>query len=103
MKTIEYQLPAITLSEKEWQDIMSPLWRRLLLKANINRNFPLNFIYAAKDHYGLGVYNPYINQYLSQMETLLTHLKVDTMTGDSIRTSAEQLRLELGTKKPSTK
>ena len=103
MKTIEYQLPAITLSEKEWQDIMSPLWCRLLPKANINRNFPRDLIYAAKDHYGLGVYNPYINQYLTQIETLLTHLKADTMTGDLIRTSAEQLRLELGTNKPLTK
>ena len=102
MKTKEYQLPALALIEKEWQDIMLPLWLRLLPKSNINWNFQRDLVYAAKDCYALGVYNPYINQYLIQMEMLMTHQKEDSMTGDLIITSAEELRLELGTNKSFT-
>ena len=46
MKSLEYMLPAMTLSEKEYADIMKPVLKYYLPKAGINRNIARYILYA---------------------------------------------------------
>ena len=40
MKTLEYPMEAVTLSEQQWRSIMWPIWKTMLPKMGINRYFP---------------------------------------------------------------
>lgn len=55
MKSIEYSLPALTLSEKECTEIMWPLLKNYLPKSGLNRNFPRDVLYGNIDIHGLGL------------------------------------------------
>ena len=55
MKSIEYSLPALTLSEQECTQIMWPLLKAYLPKAGINRNFPRDVLYANADLHWLTI------------------------------------------------
>ena len=97
MKSIEYALPALTLSEKECTSIMTPLLSTHLPKSGINRNFPRDILYGPVETQGLGVHNIFLTQGISHICDMVTHSwQTHSMTGDLINTCLEQLRLELG-------
>jgi hypothetical protein len=60
------------------------------------RNLPRDVVYTSEDLCGLGVYHPWHNQHLSQMQILLQETALPTIMGDLIRALLEQLRLEVG-------
>ena len=59
MKTLEYPLVALTLTEKECDHIMAPILDGALPKAGICRNIPRAVLYGDPEHQGLGVHNIY--------------------------------------------
>lgn len=98
MKTLEYFMEATNLEKKEWEEIMQPICRYVVPKAGLNRNFSRQVMYTPKELYGMGIMNPWHKQHLRQIYTLLISTNRNSMTGDLIKASAEQLRLEMGTK-----
>jgi hypothetical protein len=75
---------------------MAPIIQATLPRMGYVRNLPRDVVYTSEDLCGLGVYHPWYNQHLSQMQILLQETALPTITGDVIRASLEQLRLEIG-------
>ena len=91
MKSIEYSLPALTLSEQECTQIMWPLLKAYLPKAGINRNFPRDILYGNADLHGLGLKNIYLVQGISHICNIVAHLWNKSITGHLIQQCLEQL------------
>jgi hypothetical protein len=100
MKTLEYPMIAISLTRKQWNTLMSPLLAAILPKARISRSFPWKVIFAPLSRQGLGLIHPHDRQFLAQIQTVFRHSDRTSPTGQLMRTSLEQLQLELGIPEP---
>ena len=98
-KTLQYPLPALTLTEKECNHVMAPMLMGGLSSSGINRNIPREILYGPKNEGGLGLWNLYDFQGLSQIAFLVEHISNNNMSGDLLRCSIESAHIELGTGK----
>ena len=96
IKGIEYPLPALALNEKDYEEIMRPLWKNYLPKMGMNRNFTRVIMFGPSSRQGLGVRNPYYIQGINRVVVCMEHAWKKTMTGFFIKSCLEQLRLEVG-------
>ncbi len=93
MKTIDYSLPASTLSEQEFQEIMKPVLQVGLPKAGICRTISRAVVYSSIRYQGLGVSNPFWMQGIYKIQTLLdptnslTHRLIQISVGNLITES----------------
>jgi hypothetical protein len=96
MKSLEYPLEATTMTKKQWDYITGPILMASLPQMGYVRTFTCNIVYASKSFCGLGIMHPWYNHELAHLETCLREGTKQTITGDLLRASAEQMRLELG-------
>ena len=96
-KTIEYCLPATTFSEEELNNIMKPLFKQFLLRAGLNCNTRGDILYGPLKYQGHGIKSPYVTQGCLHVHNFLDHCWKKSITGNLIRNSMEQMRLEFGT------
>ncbi len=97
MKSIEYPLPASTLSAEQLNKIMWPILRTYLPKSGVNRRIPRTVLYGPIHLQGLGLHNPYHTQGASHIVDLIENTWKGTITGNLILQSLQHLRIELGT------
>jgi ribonuclease HI len=97
MKTLEYPMLATTITEKEWDFIMSPIRKSGLPKIQVASNFPSKVLYGPKKFQGMGIMHPFYTQEMSHLALCLYEGENQTITGELLRASMEQLLLELGT------
>ena len=86
MRTIEYPMAAITLTERQWNHIMAPITLHVLPKSGLARRFPHAVLYAPQKYQGRGLHNPCLNNYIQQLHALLYQTNAATLTGDLMRT-----------------
>ena len=95
-KSVEYPMEAVTLTEKQWQSIMWPLWKTMLPKMGINRYFPKELHYAPMKFSGLGFKDPYHWQFLKQMQSFIREWERPSITNQLLHGVIEQQIVELG-------
>ena len=100
MKTLEYTLPAMTLSQQQYNSIMAPVLRSFLPQMGLNRNFPRDLLYSPKEIQGLDVKSPYIVQGIHHVSDIAEHQWKQTLTGKLLQCNLEQLRIEIGDNEP---
>ncbi len=100
MKTFEYPMAAICLSQSQWDHVMAPVLEAGLNAMQFSCKFPHDMVYGPVNSQGLGVKDPYVLQGLTWLKTLLRHRDRATVTGLLIRQSMELLHLEIGTGNP---
>ena len=71
--SIDYVLPALTLSTSQAATIASTLYRRLLPCLGCNSNFPLGLRYNPSYLLGLGLYDPMVEHGLHKLFILFNH------------------------------
>ena len=96
MKSIEYPLPALTLSEDECKKIMMPIKKATLAKTSLNRTYPLALLYGPKDEGGLGFNDLFVTQGITHIQKFHQHHGWKTITDKLITVSMETTILELG-------
>ena len=96
MKTLEYSLPALSLSKKEYQKIMSPVLKYFLPKSGLNRNIKRDILYAPLIAQGFDLHDPYIIQGSHHIKDIVEHCWKNTLTGELINSNLEQMRIEIG-------
>ena len=89
-------MEAICCSEKEWTRIMVPALCAGLSKMGVWKNFPRDIAYGPEHYQGLGLTNPYLWQNLLHIRILLQEGGKDTIKGQLLQTTIEQLRMETG-------
>jgi hypothetical protein len=96
MKKLEYPLVAVTLTRKQCDKIMSTLVTTSLSKAGYNHNFPRKAVHGPPSLMGGGVHHIYATMVAKHAQEMMTEAPHDSPTGQLIRTSIEQAKLELG-------
>ena len=99
LKSLVYALPAMTLTEKEYKEIMKPVFRQFLPKIGINSNIKRELVYFPLNVQGLNITNPYILQGTAHIKDICEHVWKASLTGQLIKTNLKHLRIELGTNK----
>ena len=99
-RSIDYVLPAISLSKQQCTRLASELYRPLLPKLGCNRNYPKLLRYNAAHFMGLGLMDPYVQQGLAKLNLFQTHASSDSITGQLILSLMEHHQLEIGTFSP---
>jgi hypothetical protein len=99
MKTLEYPMMATTISEMDREYIMVPVLLEAGLPSRVGlaQTFPQDILFGPTMIQGFGVFHPWYHQQLLHLIALLEHTQQQTMTGQLLTTSYEQLRLEMGT------
>ncbi len=95
-KSIEYPLPALTLTEKECKKVMTPLLQAYLPAAGFNRHFPHDLLYGTPKYKGMGLKNIYTSQNVSHIADLVDHIWQQSPTGHFFQCALESLQLGLG-------
>jgi hypothetical protein len=62
MKSLEYAVPALTLSKAQYKTIMWPILQSILPRSGINRNIHRSILYRPIEWQGLGLRDPYLLQ-----------------------------------------
>ena len=96
MKTLEYPMPATTISEDEWEHIFIPIRKIGLPTAGFTRNLPGTVLFGPAKFQGLSVMHPWYNQELTHLITACRETYSLSSTGRLLIARGEQLRLELG-------
>jgi hypothetical protein len=96
MKTLEYPLLALTLTEVECNGIMAPVLSGGLPQIGICQSMARALVYAPTKYQGLGINKLYTTQGLGRVRALINHIWRDTDTGKLLRTSLEFAKLEAG-------
>ena len=96
MKTLEYMLPAMTITEDEYRSIMAPVLKQFLPKMGINRNIKRDILYATSQVQGFNLKNPFLVQGIKHVKDICENLWKSTLTGHMLTCNLEQLRIELG-------
>ena len=96
MKTIEYPLLALTLTEAECTHIMAPVLMGGLPNIGVCKTMPRSLVYAPLKYQGLDIHNLYTTQGLSHIKGLLNHIWQGTTTGKLLQTSLEYAKIEVG-------
>ena len=91
LKSIEYALPALTLTEEECTKIMWPLLQGYLPRVGLNQRFPRKVLYGQVDNHGVGLKNISLSQGIAHVYSLVHHTWHATITGHLIFQSLEHL------------
>ena len=96
MKTLEYPLLALTLTEAECSTIMAPVLTGGLPNIGVSRSMARSLVYAPLKYQGLDIHNLYTTQGLGHIMGLMNHIWQGSPTGNLLRTSLEYAKVELG-------
>jgi hypothetical protein len=96
LKTLEYPLPALFLTDDECRRIMSVVLNAALPKAKFNRTFCRKTLYAPGSHGGQEISNLKHAQTVAHVDAIIRHGLSDTIASDQLKGSLEVAKLELG-------
>ena len=96
MKSIQNQLQALSLDEKQCTHIMAPILEISLPKSAILQQYPRDVLYGPTEEGGLGRWNMYRFQGLYKISLMAEHLALQSMTGELLRCSIEAAKMEVG-------
>ena len=95
-KTIEYPMAAICVNRRDWDHIMAPAISAGLTQMGICSKFPRKVVFGPWQYQGLDLVDPYYWQYFTHVRTILQEGMKQSLTGQLIRSTIEQFRLETG-------
>ena len=96
MKTLEYPLLALTLTESECNSIVAPILSGGLPRMGMTRSMARTLVYAPLKYQGIGINKLYTTQGLLHINALVNHIWRESETGKLLRISLEYVKLELG-------
>ena len=93
-RTLEYPMPATSITEAQWNDILKPFFPIFLNKIGIASTFPRALIFTPTRFQGLGICHPYFWQQIIHLEPILAEPNTDSNLGHLINSFAEEIRTE---------
>ena len=93
MAKLSYRIPMTNFTQKEWCNIIWPTKKATLLKMGMERNFPKDVLYRAKNLNDFSFNNPYDMQGIEKIMLYLQGTLNMTDMGKWVTVTAEGLRL----------
>ena len=98
-KTLQYPLPALTLSEKCLQKLSNKLYWESLPKCGIVRTFPIQYRHLPEKYQGLGLPNLYLEQETGKIMHIINFAYTNSVEWRQLQVGLETLQVRLGTQK----
>ena len=95
-KSLQYPLPATTLSEDDLQELSNKLYEVSLPRCGINRKFPIKYRHLPEKYQGLALPNLYLHQETSKLLEVLTTNNTKHILWDQYRLGMEILQMQTG-------
>lgn len=92
---LRYPLAALTFSEKEWGQLMKPMFRALLPMLGVVSTSPLAFRYAPIKYFGLGLPDGYLEQTIAKVNHLIQHGPIASKAGEVGRALIKNTQMEI--------
>ena len=99
-KSIDYTLPATSLTSSQCQHINAQLHKKYLPRIGIDSHMPLPYRYAPHIYQGLGSLNVQVKQFLEKIKIFMTHVGTQTQLGQSIQLNLEAIHIAMGINTP---
>ena len=96
MRSLNWPLPVITISEDECTYIMAPSIQHMLMKIKLMNNIKRYAIYGPSHLQGMGLQNLYTHFGSTHLSLLLQFYNTDTDLGRLLKISLECLSMKLG-------
>ena len=93
---LKYPLPAMSMTTKESESLMKPLYKHLLPSLKIVGCLPREYRYSTAKYQGCGFPHFHLEQTIERLHFFMMHVSASTLVGQHIRHTSEQLQLELG-------
>jgi hypothetical protein len=87
---------ATTITEQQWEYIITPILKVGLPRSGIARNFPRDILFGPKAFQGFGIFHPWYHQELLHLITCVQQSSFRSISGGLLANYFEQLRLEIG-------
>lgn len=98
--SLKYPLPATNFTETEGYEITQQFYQAALPSMGTCRSFPRDMLFAPLSFQGQGLPHPFVEQGIEGLRHFMTHASSGTMTGHLLRSSLEDLQVELGRTDP---
>jgi hypothetical protein len=95
-RTVEYPMMATYLSKAQCEKVMRPFLNAGLSASGVVRSMPRAVVWGPLRYQGLGIRHLYTTQGVEHLLAILRHATRDTLTGQLLRTSMEEMQLETG-------
>jgi len=95
-KSLQYPLPATTISENQLQELSDKLYEESLPRCGINRKFPISFRDLPSKYQGLGLPNLYMYQETEKLMEIVSKSFTDHIMWKQFRLGMELLQLYTG-------
>jgi len=95
-KSLQYPLPATTISEKDLQTLSDKLYEICLPKCGINRKFPIYFRDLPYKYQGLSLPNLYLHQETNKLIEILSTNSTDHIMWKQYKLGLEILQIKTG-------
>jgi hypothetical protein len=92
MKTMEYPLTAVTISESQWNGVLQ--------KTGFAATFPRDVFFGRVKYQGFGCHHPFYHQESLHIMTFVNEIYNKTQTGQLLLVALEELIRELGIADP---
>ena len=96
MKTVEYPMMATYLSKDQCETIMRPFLNAGLSASSICSKMPRPVIWGPLRYQGLGIHHLWMTQGVEHLLAMLRHASRQTLTGQLLWTTMEEVQLEIG-------
>jgi hypothetical protein len=97
---LKWPLAATCLSEEQCKKIMRPALKAGLPRIGFVPTFPRDLVHAPKQYLGLEIPNLFAHQLASHIQKIIFFSQSTSLTGELLRTSMQQLKVELGANGP---
>ena len=98
-KSIDYTLPATSMTSNECKLINIQLHKSYLSRIGIDSHLPLAYRYSPLQYQGLNSLDVETKQFIEKLKIFITHAGTDTQLGTSIKIMLENITLMIGVNK----
>ena len=95
--SLKWPMPATCLTEDQIEQIMRPALKVALPRIGFVSTFPKDLVHATKKYQGLAIPHLFVHQLATHIQKMLRFCHSSSLTGELLRTSMQQLKIELGT------
>jgi hypothetical protein len=95
-KTVEHPMMATYLQKKQCKEIMRPFLNAGLSASGACSKMPRAIVWGPTRHQGSGICHLWTTQGVEHLLAILRHATCPALTGQLLRTTVEELQLELG-------
>ena len=99
-KSVEYTLPATSLTSTQCKTINTNLHKTYLPRIGIESHLPLVYRYSSHRYQGLGSFDTEVQQFIEKIKIFLFHAGTKSQLGQFIQISLESLHLLIGVNTP---